>query len=128
MGKSDSYLNLNIDNEYISHTVRGCSNESEYVQFENLNEGKQFTQCRFYCRSCKYETAYNLKDFLKHKILSCKLCNSWNITIDWIEFKNIMNNLFFIEHNGIILIKDIPTQENYYGAIYHQHYQREILS
>ena len=124
----DNWLSLNIDNEYISHTIRGCSNEEEYLFFKDLNENKIFVQCRFYCRTCKYTKNYNLKDFLKYKELKCPSCNSMNITVDWIEFKDIMNNLFFIEQYGIILIKDIPTQEPYYGAIYHCHYQREILT
>lgn len=125
-GKPDQFLYLNYDKEFISHTTRGIITDQEYAYFENLNIGSLDLLGKFYCRSCKYETPYIIKNLNKTTI-KCKMCNSLNITVDWVDFGTIMDNIFIEFVAGVITYYSSVGGDPYYGAIYHRHYQREII-
>lgn len=141
----DDYIKRNIDNEYVSHTVRGLHKFSErqelFPYFKDWTSGpiwwtsdleawpgklrfldpQKIPRYRLTCRNCKrYKMGFLDRWYADYVVLACPYCGNWNITVDWIEF--------FTPENDTIIVNNKELNIKHQWGLYHIHFQREIVS
>jgi hypothetical protein len=100
----------------ITCTKRGCRNENEYNAFHLSLPTRAYIHCRNFF--CNYRWNVPLPTYEQTPITNCVVCNSQNITIEYVRFDAIVPPTKAL--NGTA--KNIP----FYSAIYFMFYQREV--